>query len=319
MGGRAVLLVVAVVIAVVATSVVALTAPAGIPAIDLVPQEAKFVAGIKIGQILTDEDIAEAYNEAKKPSRCPQTFDAALNRVECRTGLDLREFSEALVFGNKESEDYLGAIVKGSFVEDELIASIEEATGEQMPAIVYNDYQIYIITRGQHKLGICFLSDDTIAVGLMDVVKDVIDVAEGAPRLSGPVYDMYNSLGDAWVKVAAEMPEEKMCWVPEWEIPIGLEAFEDIEAVGFGFSKAGENLSIQTKLYFCDAESAADVKEMIGVAIGFLALFAPPDIEDIVDGIEVSSSGFWLTIKLETTVTEIEGLAVGRHRAFSPH
>jgi hypothetical protein len=313
MARRTVPLIIAIVIvvAVVAVLAVALIAPPGIQAIDLAPQEANFVAGVQISKILTDEDIIEAYNEAEKPPEFPQTFDEALDWVEDEIGLDPRDFSEALIFGDIESEDYFGGIVKGTFVEEELIASIEEATGEEMPTIAYNDYQIYIITEGAQELGICFLGNDTIAVGPVDAVKDVIDVKKGdKERLSGPVYDTYNKLGEAWIKGALEVPGETMGEIPEGGVPIGLAAFEDLEVMGFSFNKAGESLFIQVKLYFSDAESAADAEEMISSMMSLLPLMpdVPPEIVALLDELSVSLSDSWVTISLETTMTEIEEL-----------
>ena len=88
MGRRAVSLMVAIVIvaAAVVALVVALAAPSAIQAIDLVPQNANFVAGIQISKILTDEDIAEAYNEVEKPPEWPQTIDDALAWVDNEIG-----------------------------------------------------------------------------------------------------------------------------------------------------------------------------------------------------------------------------------------
>jgi len=306
-----IVLVIVVVVAVVAALAVALTAPSAIQAIDLVPQNANFIASIQISQILTDEDIVEAYNEAQKPPAWPQTFDEALAWAEDEAGLDPSVFSEVLVFGDIESEDYFGAMVKGTFDPEALIDSIEEAVGEEMSISSYEGYQIYTVTIGDQAVAICFLSDDTIAVGLEDGIKDVIDVTQGAPHLSGPVYDTYKSLGDVWLKGAVMMPEDAWGAISEWEIPIGLDAFEGIETVGFGLDKEGENLSLQIKLYFSDTESAEAADDMISGILDFLPLLLPDipsEIADLLYGLSVSRSGSWLTISLETTVTEIERL-----------
>lgn len=277
--------------------------------INLVPQDASFVAGIDISKILTDEDIAEAYNEAEKPSDWPQTFDDALDWVEDEAGIDLSDFTDVLIFGDIESEDYFGAIIKGTFDREALIDSVEEALGEDMAISTYEGYQIY--TAPEEAASICFLSSDTIVVGHKELVKDVIDVREGVPHLSGPVYDTYKAFGDVWVKGALEVPEEAMGDISEWDIPIGLEAFEGIEAAGFGFNKAGENLSLQIKVYFSDAESAAGAEEMISGIIALLPLMMPEiptEVAALLDGLSISQSGSWLTITLESTVTEIEEL-----------
>ena len=278
--------------------------------IDLVPQDVSFVVGIEVSKILADEDIEEAYNEAEKPAEWPQTFDDALAWIEDETGIDLSDFTNVLVFGDIGS-DYLSAIIKGAFDREALIDSVERAIGEKMAISTYRGYQIYTATVQDEAGAICFLGDDTVVVGPTDVVEDVIDVREGAPHLGGVVYEIYNSLGDVWIKGAIDVPEETMGDISEWELPIGLETFEDIEAAGFGFNKSGQNLSLQIKLYFSDAESASDAEQMISGITAFIPLMMPEmptGVLDLLDGLSISRSGSWLTITLETTVTEIEEL-----------
>lgn len=307
-------------IALLATSLVVGCAgvPPAITAIDLVPQQANFVASIQISRILSDADLIAAYNEAAKGRDQPQTFDELLNQVEEATGIDPRDFSEAVIFGDTESlgesgAQYLGAIVTGTFDTEALIESIEQAIGEEMTTTDYKGYQIYSITIDSDEAALCFLSDDSFVCGSVAAVKDVIDVKEGAPCLSGPIAEAYDSLGDVWIKAAAEVPEEAMAQIPEAEIPIGLEAFWDVQVVGFGFNKVGQLLSAQLKLYFSSSASAADAETMINSLISFIPIMMPPgeippEVIALLDGLDVSRSGQWVTISLQTTVTEVQNL-----------
>lgn len=307
-----------------------------IVAIDLVPQEANLVANIQISRILTDADLIAAYNEATKEPDMPQTFEQALDLVADEIGIDPRDFSQAVIFADTESEDYyLGAIITGTFDREALIESIEQAIGEEMAISTYKGYQIYEATIEvpgeamevpeeawggippdepigieELEIAICFLSDDSFAFGSIDAVRDVIDVKEGEPGLSGAVAEAYISLGDVWIRVAAEVPEEGMGEILEEEVPIGLEAFEDVQVVGFGLNKAGQILSAQLKLYFSSSESAADAEDTISGLITFISILPdiPLELADILDGLDVSTSGPWVTISLTTTITEIEEL-----------
>lgn len=282
-----------------------------IAAIDLVPQEANLVAGIQISRILTDADLIAAYDGWEKDPEMPQTFEQAMDLVADEIGIDPRDFSEAVIFGDTESDDYyFGAIITGTFDRAALIESIEGAIGEEMITTDYRGYTIYTITIEGEEGAICFLSDDSFVCGSIDAVRDVIDVKEGEPGLSGTLAEAYISLGDVWIKVAAEVPEGWMGEIPEGEIPIGLEAFEDVLVVGFGFNKAGQILSAQLKLYFSSSDSAADAEDTISGLISLISILPdiPPELGDILDGLDVSRSGPWVTISLTTTMTEIEEL-----------
>lgn len=282
-----------------------------IVAIDLVPQEANLVASIQISRILTDADLIAAYDGWEKDPEMPQTFEQAMDQVADEVGIDPRDFSEAVIFGDIESEDYyLGAIITGTFDREALIESIEQAIGEEMTTTEYKGYAIYTITIEGEEGAICFLSDDSFVCGSIDAVRDVIDVKEGEPGLSGTVAEAYISLGDVWIKVAAEVPEEWMGEIPEEEVPIGLEAFEDVQVVGFGFNKAGQTLSAQIKLYFSSSQSAAGAEDTISGLISLISILPdiPPELADILDGLDVGRSGPWVTISLTATMTEIENL-----------
>jgi hypothetical protein len=299
----------------------------GAPAIAptwLVPDDVKFVASIQINKILTDQDLIAAYDEAlNKPLFMPGTFEDALKQVEEEIGIDPRDFSEVLIFGDTESDDYFGATIKGTFDPEALIESVEEAIGEEMAHSTYKGYQIYTTAFEDEEVAICFLSDDTVALGLTNVVKDIIDVNQGdKERLSGRLYDTYTAFGDVWIKGAGEVPEGAIDDIPEVGIPIDLEILEDLEVVGFAFNKAGENLTLQIELCFSDAESAADVQDMISVIVIFLPLIMPDiptEVADLLDWLSFSQSDSCITITLETTTTDIEELIESIVEEVSEH
>lgn len=292
------------------------TATPVVETLGLVPDDANFVASTKINEILTDPDIiafySEVYSALGEDVGMPATLDEALDELEAESGIDPRDFSEVLIFGDSESDDYFGGVIKGTFDAEALIESMEEAFGEEAAISTYKGYQIYTITVEGESVAICFLSADTIVVGLETLVRDVIDVKEGdKASLSGPVYDTYVALGDVWIKGAGEIPEGVIGEMPEEEELPDLEAFEDMEVVGFGLDKA----SLQVKLCFSSAGSAAAAESaLIGLrslaiqAIEeVLAEMAPDDVPpelvewleelpDWLNSISISQSGSWVTI-----------------------
>jgi len=278
----------------------------GIAAIDLVPQTANIAASVNLNQIFADDDVLDIINQIAANMEEPKTVDELLAQVEEEAGIDLRDFSEVLIFGDFESEEYFGGIIKGDFDQAALINSIESAVGEELSSSDYKGCQIYNVT-GQ-KMAICFLNNNTILGGSRAAVKDAIDVKGGAPSLGKPIYDTYNALGSAWVKVATEMPAEAMEEMPE-ELPPGFDTFLDMQAIGLSFNKMGVNLSFQLKLLFLNSANAEDAKGAFDALKGMLAFIPdlPSEVPEIVDRVNVEQSGSWLTVSFEATKAEIRG------------
>jgi len=315
MGKKVIFLFMAIVLVAGLGGVIGCETEKGIAAIDLVPQTANLAASVNLNRIFADEDVLDIINEIAANLEEPKTVDELLDQVKEKAGVDLRDFSEVLVFGDFESEDYLGAIVKGDFDQAALIDSIESAIGEELSSSDYKGYEIY--SSPSDERAVCFLSSDTILVGSRVAVKDAIDVKEGAPSLDEPIYGTYNALGDAWFTVAAEVPAEAMAEIPE-EVPPGLRAFRNIEAIGFSFNKIGVNLSFQLKLLFPDSASAEDAKGAFDALKDMLAFVPdiPEEAMEIVDRLVMSQSGSWLTISLEATKAEIRDWARDLGTAF---
>ncbi len=276
----------------------------GIAAIDLVPRTANIAASVDLNRIFADDDVLDIINEIAANLEEPKTVDELLELVIEETGIDLRDFSEVLIFGDFESEDYFGAIAKGDFDQAALIGAIESAVGEELSPSDYKGYQIYNIP--DQEMAICFLNSNTILGGSRAAVKDAIDVNEGAPSLDKPIYDTYNALGQSWIKLAMEMPAEAMEVIPD-ELPPGLDTFLAMQTIGLSFNKVGVNLSLQLKLLFLNSANAEDAKGAFDALKGMLAFIPdlPGEVTEIVDRLNVEQSGSWLTVSFEATKAEI--------------
>ena len=287
----------------------------GLTAIELVPQDANLIANIQISQIINDRDLRDAYDEAEKEARQPQTFEEALDELVDETGIDLRDFSEVVIFADTATltqAGYLGVIVEGTFNERQLIDSIEQQAGEEFTTSDYKGYTLY--TDENEEFGIAFLTNRVLLLGTMEAVKDAIDVSKGdREQVGGIILDTYNRLGDALIKFAFELPEETREALTEelvpGEIPISLDAFTDIDVVGFALNKEAETITIQINPHFLNTDSAQDAKDTLSGAISlFRDMLQVPEIKELLGKIEVSVADSWVTIALEITISEIEQL-----------
>jgi hypothetical protein len=290
---------------------------AEVVAIDLVPQTANFAASVNLSRILADEDVRDAINGITASLEEPKTVNELLDLAKEETGVDFRNFSEVLIFGDFGNKDYLGAIEKGKFDQAALLTSIGNAVGEQLSATDYRGYQLY--TSPSNKAAICFLTGDTLIGGSTAVVKDAIDVKEGAPSLDEPTYDTYKAMGDAWVKIALGVPAETTGEIAEG-VPLALKFLQNMEAIGFSFNKVGDNLSFQLKLLFLDSASAGDAKGMFDIIKGMLALApdVPGEVAEIVNRLNVVQSESWVTLSFEATKAEIQAWAHALAPALQP-
>jgi len=284
-------------------------------AIELVPQDANLIANVQVSKIINDQDLRDAYDKAEKEPGQPQTAEEALNELVRETGIDLRDFSEAVIFADMTTmnvEEYLGMIVEGTFDKKQFIDNIEEKAEMDFTVSDYKGYKLY--TDEEEEFGIAFLSDRTLLLGTTKAVKDAIDVSKGDREpVGGIILDTYNRLGDALVKVAFEFPKEARKALTEepvpGEIPISLEPFADMDILGFALNKEADTITAQIDSHFLSMDSAQDAKDTLSGAISlFKGMSTDQQMKELLGKIEVDITDSWVNINFEITLPEIEEL-----------
>ena len=305
------------------TSVLILAAVAGCKApeptpeptaLELVPQGANLIAEIQVSRIVDDQDLIDAYAKADKEPGQPQTVEEALDELVEESGIDLRDFSRAVIFADitaMEQADYLGCILEGTFDEKQFIDNMEEEAGEELTTSDYKGYRLYIDK--EDEFGIAFLSDKMLLLGTTKAVKDAIDVSKGErQQVSGILLDTYNRLGDALIKFACEFPEEAWKTIEEnvpSDIPISLEVFANIDIIGFALSKEAETITVRITPHFLSTDSAQDARDTLSGAIMLSrATLEVPEIKELLRKTKVTLNDSWVTIALEITLSELEQL-----------
>jgi len=286
-------------------------------AIGLVPEGANLIAVIQVSKIVNDRDLRDAYDEAEKEPGQRQTVEEALDELGEETGIDLDDFSQAVIFADiatLEQADYLGVILEGTFDEEQFVDNIQEAMGEELTTSDYKGYKLYKYAVEGEEAGIAFLSDRTLLLGTPQAVKDAIDVSKGDKRkVGGAILDAYNRLGDALIKFAFEAPEEAREALTEGlvpgEMPISVDPFEGIDILGFAINKKGDTITTRITPHFLSTDSAEDAKDTVsGVISFFKGTVQVPEMKELLGKIEVTVADSWVTIALEITISEIEKL-----------
>jgi hypothetical protein len=288
----------------------------------LVPAKANMVIQADISRILQDRDLTGMYDIFPKDVSYPQTFDDAVNELKDKYDIDIRDFQEGVLFEDVsttgDSDDYSGAIVKGTFNKDDLIVALQSGSDMEWNTTSYKNYDIY--SNENDDTVFAFVADNVLVLGTMQPVKDVIDVKIGdAQAIGGEVLDTYNKLGNALIKVAMDVPTgvtEGDLGQSAAEFLGNVSVFEKVKTVGMTVSKNDGTVDFDVKLCCADSKSAQSVEDSINGLIGLIGLFASMSEDqeqyqtllDLLDRIEVTRSDACVNIAITATITEIEDL-----------
>ncbi|GEM_PF-1638688 len=297
----------------VSTSVLTGCGAPAVRAIDLVPARADLVVDINISAILEDTDLEALYDEVRGPDD-PEDLEDALAAFTAETGIDLAGFTELVFFGDLKSQDYFGGI---AVAPQDVISALKDVIDDYMTPTPYSGKSIY----AGEELAVCFLSSTMAVAGPREVVEDVIDASNGqAPKLSGEILHCYNALGDVWVKAVIAVTPGMLTNIPEEMGGGSLGMLQDLQVLGFSFDKSGTGdqaeIALALKLYFENADSAGDFKDLVDGMISLLKIMVPRQypsvvanmIDDLLDKIGVSRSAAVVTITFEITLGEIRDL-----------
>ena len=290
----------------------------------LVPAGSTIIGSVQVTEILEDLDFAALFENIDADLGDVESFDQLLEMVFEETGIDFRQISYAVLFGDvSRSEESFGVIAKGVFDEDQIVAAIkrsEETTN--FTTTVYKGRRLHSFEDDEDSVALSVLDTDTLVFGIRDAVTAVIDVQDGTrDPVSGQVYDVFNDLGNGLFRLALELPPEALPALDQPlegipglgggfdGLPISLDALKDLEIIGVVLDKDGDILSVEAQLDFISSESAARMGDAIG---GFFDLFTAlsPDerTRALLDKIPVETSGTRLTIRAEIPVSELEEL-----------
>lgn len=304
-------------------------APTALPSLSLfVPQRADLVAKVEIQQILDDGDFAYLYRQfAAVDSSMPRTVDQALDQVTDETGIDPRDFRQAVAFANTSElaqfmespypgGPYWGALLKGSFAEKRMMLAIAGLFGREFETYRYKGDKIYNFTEGREVLfSFTFVSNDLIVVGSSRAVEDTIDVMAGDYEpISGIVYNLYESLPQAYFKAAFSVPPSISREIPssqeiDHDLHLNLRPLRDVNIVGCTFDNIGSTTITEVELHCTYTDSAQEIEELVHDLLGLGRLVAPdPGLKHHLDNVEATSYGSVFSLKITETIADIEDL-----------
>jgi LEA14-like dessication related protein len=302
----------------------------GADQVGLIPSTANMIGHVDLTQVVGDADVAGIYAALPREDGDPESIEEAIAELTELSGVDLRDFDEAWIFGDMwqlgDGADYAGAILRDGFEQSSLLADVESAVGETLVIVEHQGHSIY--TWNGQENGLAFLSGDLLVAGSMQAVKDVIAVNEGSmPGVNGALLKRYDALDKGLMRLAAAVPEGLIegkleeYFNGDSSLP-ALPALADLQVFGMTMTKNGGGVDWDSQLCFSNGETANDVKGFLPLAalmIGSMDLPGGSVIQnpekvlallpELLSRSEFSTSGSCLTISSDLTAEDIEAMS----------
>ena len=300
----------------------------------LVPEGSNLIVRVNVAGILTSDAVASVEASLQEDESDPQSLDKLLDQAIGATGIDFRQVSRLVIFGDVSRDDeFPGLIAKGTFIEAAIVEVLGRLVGEPSTS-VYKGRRVYSPDGDTDGPALAFLEGDNLVVGTIESVRAVIDVQEGDRwRVSGAVPDALADLGQGLLGLAVAVPKEEL---PDdiselGNIPFlgdagqGLSAIlgplQELEILGLSLAQNGQILILRVNLDFASEDSASSVGKVLEGALT-LASGLIPDVEtrQLLESVEVSTDDNRLIMRLEVAASEIGGLvkSLGDDQARRP-
>ena len=289
----------------------------------LIPQGSNLIGQVNVAGILSSDAVTTVLASLPEDEGDPPSLDKLLEQAFNVPGIDFRRVSRLVFFGDiSREDDFIGLIAKGTFDEAAIVEAVERAFGKSSGTSENKGRRVYNFGDTTDDPTLAFIEGNNLVLGTRGAVQAAIDVQDGErQRLSGPVRDAFDDLGQGLLSLAVEVPREEL---PDQladlgDIPFlgdagqGLSAIlgplQDLEILGLALAQNGQILILRANLDFGNEDSASSVGKLLE-GIFTLAAGLSPDAEvrDLLENLEVSSDGSRLTMRLEVAASEIGSL-----------
>ncbi|MFC7134999.1 MULTISPECIES: hypothetical protein [Salinibaculum] len=239
--------------------------------IDKVPAGSTFVLHVSVSAMLTDSTVQERVNglidEQATQSTGPQNITAALDQVEAESGLDPRDVTEMLAFGDAEGST-AGTILWTEWEESAVTSAMSDTEYSEES---YGDKTVYVPSSSfGGGTWAALLEEGTYAFGTEQSVKSIIDTWTGsADAASGDVETAYTSAQGGYVQFGFAVPEQQL---PEGGSGgsggMNAQALNNLQ-YGYGSVTDGDNgREMVVNLEAENNDAASGIKGIIDIGLG---------------------------------------------------
>ncbi len=280
---------------------------------ELLPVDAQGVIFIDVHKAMSIEVVDKAIKDEK-------SYKKYLEFVE-KTGIDPKEdlnYLTAAMLEGDDGEEGIG-IVNMKYEPQALLSVIKKKVQEEDQEFLeeeYNGMNIYYSNDEGKEAGFAFLNKSNIAVGTLPGLKAVIDVFKGNKdnvykneELSA-ILKKVNKKTLVWgavlvpPKAASEAAGNPM-----------LPDIKSVKSVSFNFDYKNKNIMLEIKGASADAEKNQQIATQLNgfKALGAMAAAEKPEIGELMNAIEISSTDEFITISAtipEELLTKLKGEVV---------
>ncbi len=272
-----------------------------------VPSNASFVVSIRVGELLADPDVASIVESISLFDVEPLTLDGLLSEATEEVGIDFRRVDRIIVFGDLDSDEYLGVLIEGDIDQELFLAELEALLNESPSIEDYKGYELHVFS--DDGVTLVWLDPDTVlaASSRSVMAKDVIDVVErDAEPASGPMMGLFGTLGEPWVKGAFKLPAEL---ASEDEVIISgldLSLLTEIQLIGFVVDKVQSEFNVEVSIRYPTEERAEEAAEVLNSLVTLIDAFTDDGYAaGYIDRIEASSEDTITRATYSITVEEL--------------
>lgn len=289
--------------------------------IALVPDAAQSATYADVNAVLDDdatERLVNVYIDEASESEYydgPESYDELRGSFEEETGLPLSEVSYQVSFSQYSDYgvvgDYSATVVEAGWSEAEVVDAYEEQGDVTYAEEPYEDGRLYV-PESRYVPTVGVVSEGTYVNGERAAVEDVLEVDAGErDPLGDPLRSGYTDTRGAPVRYVGEMAP----WIdgdidgPDGE-EFSLEPLQETEYVAGSVYSAGNSRGAETTFHADDADTAADVENIVS---GYIAVvqgdeYVSEELKAVLRATDVTRNGEEVVVNYEATVGELEKL-----------
>ena len=295
----------------------------------LIPDGSNLIAHVNVTGLLASDGLLSLVSDATEDLEEPLNVDDILQEALSETGIDIRQFSQAVLFADTgRGEEFAAVIAKGVFDELALISSLRNAVEGRLVSAPYKDNLIYSVEDNSDTPSISILEDGILLAGTAEAVRAVIEVQQGdRERVSGALIEAFNDLGGGVLRLEAAVPADLLAESLPFlsaSIPFlgdslsgegagglfgAVESLGDLELVGLTLAQNGQIFILRANLDFANEESAESIRGLLSGLITLGSSLSPsPEITELLGKLEVARRDDQVSIRLEMDGPEFAGL-----------
>ncbi|WP_254861859.1 hypothetical protein [Halovivax gelatinilyticus] len=264
--------------------------------VEKVPEGTELMVHLDMA-VLTDSTVQEYVEEVDEAeAEDVEDVDELTEEFYAETGLDPTEVDQALFFGSMADsfmgEESFGVILDTSWDAEAFIDVLEDEEGMSYVQTEYHGEAVLWEPADPDEVWdpvyVGVHDDGQLVLGDRDAVTASLDVTYGGENaVSGTVLEAFNDAPDGLVTFAMGMDDADPTDAPVDEFAM----FDGLTAISGSFYTSGSSVGVEAHVHFASSDQADDMAGTINFMLSGMMGDLPPEEQELLDSIDVDSSG----------------------------